>query len=119
MILRSLSVAAYADDIRLDFLSTTAPLEKQFLILPVNQENALQNTAVYWEEEVFPFTTYAIRTGGTGIRPVGLRDGHWYTLDWDQEQFPYFQDALPDIDDFNKQSNGRAPHNYKDIPSFI
>jgi hypothetical protein len=97
---------------------TTASLRKQFLILPVNQENTFQNTVVYWEEEVFPFTTYTIRTGGMNIRPGGVWNGHWYTLEWDNEQFPYFHEALPDIDDFNKKGNRRAPNDYKDVPSF-
>src|SRR5580692_1473086 len=97
---------------------TTASSRKQFLILPVNQENTFQNTVVYWEEEVFPFATYTIRTGGMNIRPVGLWNGHWYTLEWDNEQFPYFHEALPDIDDFNKKSNRRAPNDYEDVPSF-
>src|SRR5580692_6824050 len=91
---------------------------RQFLILPVNQENAFQNTVVYWEEEVFPFATYAIRTGGTNIRAVGVWNGHWYTLGWDDAKFPYFHEALPDIDDHNKKTNGRAPNDYEDVPSF-
>jgi hypothetical protein len=98
--------------------STMASSRKQFLILPVNQENTLQNTIIYWEEEVFPFATYTIRTGGTNIRPVGVWNGHWYTLEWDNKQFPYFHEALPDINNFNKKSNGRAPNDYEDIPSF-
>src|SRR5580692_6314233 len=97
---------------------TTASSRKQFLILPVNQENTFQNTVVYWEEEVFPFATYAIRTGGTNIRPVGVWNGHWHTLEWDNKQFPYFHEALPDIDDFNKKSNGRTLNDYEDVPSF-
>src|SRR5580692_11683035 len=97
---------------------TTASSRKQFLILPVNQENTFQNTVVYWEEEVFPFATYAIRTGGTNIRPIGVWNGHWYTLEWDNKQFPYFHEVLPDINNFNKKNNGRAPNDYKDVPSF-
>src|SRR5580693_928569 len=91
---------------------------RQFLILPVNQENTFQNTVVYWEEEVFPFATYTIRTGGTNIRAVGVWNGHWYTLGWDNTKFPYFHKALPDIDDHNKKTNGRAPNDYEDVPSF-
>ena len=97
---------------------TTASSGRQFLILPVNQENAFQNTVVYWEEEVFPFATYAIRTGGTNIRAVGVWNGHWYTLGWDNAKFPYFHEALPDINDHNKKTNGRAPNDYEDVPSF-
>src|SRR5580692_4728305 len=91
---------------------------RQFLILPVNQENAFQNTVVYWEEEVFPFATYAIRTGGTNIRAVGVWNGHWYTLGWDDAKAPYFHEALPDIDEHNKKINRRAPNDYEDVPSF-
>jgi hypothetical protein len=47
-----------------------------------------------------------------------LWNSHWYTLEWDNEQFPYFHEVLPDIDDFNKKSNRRAPNDYKDVPSF-
>src|SRR5580692_8522029 len=97
---------------------TTASSRKQFLILPVNQENTFQNTVVYWEEEVFPFATYTIRTGGMNIRPVGVWNSHWYTLEWDNEQFPYFHKVLPDIDDFNKKGNRRVPNDYEDVPSF-
>src|SRR5580692_5034939 len=97
---------------------TTASSGRQFLILPINQENTFQNTVVYWEEEVFPFTTYTIRIGGTNVRAVGVWNSHWYTLGWDDVKFPYFHEALPDIDDHNKKSNGRAPNDYEDVPSF-
>ena len=48
-----------------------------------------------------------------------LRNQHWYLSNWDDEG-TYFTLGLPlpDIDSHNGSTQGRAPHEYKDIPIF-
>ena len=93
--------------------STTAPQTV------INQNEALQNTAVYWEEEVWYYPTYAIQTSEEQVCSVHLRNQHWYLSNWDNEG-TYFTLGLPlpDVDSHNGSTQGRAPHEYKDIPIF-
>ena len=79
----------------------------------------LQNTTVYWEEEVWSYPTYAIRTSEEQVHSVHLRNQHWYLSNWDDEG-TYFMLGLPlpDIDGHNGIEQGRAPHEYKDVPIF-
>ena len=48
-----------------------------------------------------------------------LRNQHWYRSNWDNKG-TYFTLGLPlpDIDSHNGNTQGRAPHEYKDIPIF-
>ena len=85
----------------------------------INQNEALQNTAVYWEEEVWSYPTYTIWTSEEQVCSVHLRNQHWYLSNWDDEGM-YFTLGLPlpDIDSHNGNTQGRAPHKYKDVPIF-
>ena len=85
----------------------------------INQNEALQNTTVYWEEEVWSYPTYAIWTRKEQVRSVHLRNQHWYLSNWDDEG-TYFTLGLPlpDIDSYNGSMQGKAPHEYKDVPIF-
>ena len=79
----------------------------------------LQNTAVYWEEEVWSYPTYAIRTSEEQVHSVHLRNQHWYLSNWD-DKGTYFTLGLPlpDIDGHNGVEQGRAPYEYKNVPIF-
>ena len=85
----------------------------------INQNKALQNTAVYWEEEVWSYPTYTIQTSEEQVWSIHLRNQHWYLSDWDDEG-TYFtlRTPLPDIDSYNRVTQGRAPNEYKDVPTF-
>ena len=85
----------------------------------INQNKAQQNAAVYWEEEVWSYPTYAIRTSEEQVWSIHLRNQHWYLSNWDDEGM-YFTLGLPlpDVDSHNRSTQGRAPHEYKDIPIF-
>ena len=85
----------------------------------INQNKALQNTTVYWEEEVWSYPTYAIQTSKEQVHSIHLRNQHWYLSNWDDKGM-YFTLGLPlpDIDSHNGNTQGRAPHEYKDIPIF-
>ena len=100
-------------------LLTMAPRRRWFTQTAINQNEALQNTAVYWEEEVWSYPTYAIWTSEEQVWLVHLRDQHWYLSNWDNEG-TYFTLGipLPDIDSYNGVTQGRAPNEYKDIPTF-
>ena len=100
-------------------LSTTAPQRRQFAQTAINWNEASQNTAVYWEEEVWSYPTYAIWTSKEQVCSVHLRNQHWYLSNWDNEG-TYFTLGLPlpDIDGYNRSTLGRAPNEYKDIPIF-
>ena len=56
------SIASLYTPVTLDSTSfpTTAPPRRRFTQTAINQNEALQNTAVYWEEEVWSYPTYAI-----------------------------------------------------------
>ena len=96
-----------------------APQRRRFTQTAINQNKALQNTAVYWEEEVWSYPTYAIQTSEEQVRSVHLRNQHWYLSNWDDEG-TYFTLGLPlpDVDSHNGSATGRAPHEYKDVPIF-
>ena len=96
-----------------------APQRRQFMQTAINRNEALQNTAVYWEEEVWSYPTYAIQMSKEQVCSVHLRNQHWYLSNWDNEGM-YFTLGLPlpDIDSHNGSTQGRAPHEYKDIPIF-
>ena len=96
-----------------------APQRRWFTQTVINQNKALQNTAVYWEEEVWSYPTYAIWTSDEQVCSVHLQNQHWYLSNWDDEGM-YFTLGLPlpDIDSHNRGMQGRAPHKYKDIPIF-
>ena len=85
----------------------------------INWNEALQNTAVYWEEEVWSYPTYAIWTSNEQVCSIHLRNQHWYLSNWDNKG-TYFTLGLPlpDVDSHNGVIQGRAPHKYKDIPIF-
>ena len=85
----------------------------------INCNEALQNTAVYWEEEVWSYPTYAIQTSEEQVCSIHLRDQHWYLSNWDNKE-TYFMLGLPlpEVDSHNGGTQGRAPHEYKDIPIF-
>ena len=48
-----------------------------------------------------------------------LRNQHWYLSNWD-DKGTYFTLGLPlpDVDSHNRNTQGRAPHEYKDVPIF-
>ena len=48
-----------------------------------------------------------------------MRNQHWYLSNWD-DKGTYFTLGLPlpDIDSHNGGTQGRAPHEYKDVPIF-
>ena len=48
-----------------------------------------------------------------------MRNQHWYLSNWD-DKGTYFTLGLPlpDIDSHNRGTQGRAPHEYKDVPIF-
>ena len=96
-----------------------APQRRRFTQATINRNKALQNTTVYWEEEVWSYPTYVIRTSEEQVRLVHLRNQHWYLSNWDDEG-TYFMLGLPlpDIDSHNGIEQGRAPHEYKDVPIF-
>ena len=85
----------------------------------INRNEALQNMAVYWEEEIWSYPTYAIWTSEEQVRSIHLRNQHWYLSNWDNKG-TYFTLGLPlpDIDSHNRSMQGRAPHEYKDVPVF-
>ena len=85
----------------------------------INRNEALQNTAVYWEEEVWSYPTYAIQTSKEQVCSIHLRNQHWYLSNWDDEG-TYFTLGLPlpDVGSHNGGTQGRAPHEYKDVPIF-
>ena len=85
----------------------------------INWNKALQNTAVYWEEEVWSYPTYAIWTSDEQVHSIHIRNQHWYLSNWD-DKGTYFTLGLPlpDIDSLNGSAQGRAPLKYKDIPIF-
>ena len=85
----------------------------------INWNEALQNTTVYWEEEVWSYPTYAIWTSKEQVWSIHLRNQHWYLSNWDDEGM-YFTlgTPLPDIDSHNGGTQGRAPNEYKDVPIF-
>ena len=85
----------------------------------INCNEALQNTTVYWEEEVWSYPTYAIRTSKEQVHSVHLRNQHWYLSNWDDEGM-YFTLGLPlpDIDGYNRSTQGAAPNEFKDVPTF-
>ena len=92
---------------------------RQFTQAAINQNKALQNTAVYWEEEVWSYPTYTIWTSKEQVCSVHLRHQQWYLSNWD-DKGTYFTlgTSLPDIDSYNRSTSGRAPNKYKDIPIF-
>ena len=96
-----------------------APQRRQFTQAAVNQNEALQNTAVYWEEEVWSYPTYTIRMSEEQVCSIHLRNNHWYLSNWDDEGM-YFTLGfpLPEVDGHNRSIQGRALHKYKDIPIF-
>ena len=96
-----------------------APQRRQFTQTAINRNEALQNTAVYWEEEVWSYPTYAIQTSKEQVCSIHLRSQHWYLSNWDNKG-TYFTLGLPlpDIDSHNGSTQGRALHEYKDIPIF-
>ena len=53
------------------------------------------------------------------MQSIHLRNQHWYLSNWDNEG-TYFTLGLPlpDIDSHNGNTQGRAPHEYKDILIF-
>ena len=53
------------------------------------------------------------------MHSVHLRNQHWYLSNWD-DKGTYFTLGLPlpDIDSHNGNTQGRAPHEYKDVPIF-
>ena len=67
-------------------LLTMAPWRRQFVQTAINQNKALQNTAIYWEEEVWSYPTYAIQTSkehtqyicriNISICPLGMMKEH-------------------------------------------
>ena len=77
----------------------------------INRNEALQNTAVYWEEEVWSYPTYAIQTSKEQVRSVHLRHQHWYLSNWDDKR-TYFTLGLPlpDVDSHNRGMQGQALH---------
>ena len=96
-----------------------APQRRWFTQTAINQNKALQNTAVYWEEEVWSYPTYAIQMSEEQVCSIHLRNQHWYLSNWDNEGM-YFTLGLPlpDIDGYNRSTSGRALNEYKDIPIF-
>ena len=97
-----------------------APQRRWFMQTAINQNEALQNTAVYWEEEVWSYPTYTIWTSEEQVHSVHLRNQHWYLSNWDDEGM-YFTLGLPlpDIDSYNGSTAGRAPNECKNIPIFV
>ena len=96
-----------------------APRRRRFTQAVINQNEALQNTTVYWEEEVWSYPMYTIQTSEEQVCSIHLRNQHWYLSNWDNEGM-YFTLGLPlpDVDSHNGNTQGRAPHKYKDIPIF-
>ena len=96
-----------------------APQRRQFTQAVINQNEALQNTTAYWEEEVWSYPTYTIQTSKEQVHSIHLRNQHWYLSNWDNKGM-YFTLGLPlpDVDSHNGSTQGRAPHEYKDIPIF-
>ena len=96
-----------------------APWKRRFTQTAINQNEALQNTAVYWEEEVWSYPIYAIWTSEEQVWSIHLRNQHWYLSNWDDEGM-YFTLGipLPDVDSHNRVTQGRAPNKYKDVPTF-
>ena len=94
-----------------------APRRRWFTQTAVNQNEALQNTTVYWEEEVWSYPTYTIQTSKEQVCSIHLRNQHWYLSNWDNEG-TYFTLGLllPEVDSHNGSAQGRAPNEYKDIP---
>ena len=99
--------------------TTTAPQRRWFTQASINQNEALQNTAVYWEDEIWSYPTYAIQKSEEQVWSIHLRNQHWYLSNWDNKG-TYFTLGLPvpDVDSHNGATQGRAPNKYKDIPIF-
>ena len=48
---------------------------------------------------------------------VHLRNNHWYLSNWDDEGMYFTLGlSLPEVDGHNRNIQGRAPHEYKDVP---
>ena len=96
-----------------------APQRRWFTQTAINQNEALQNTTVYWEEEVWSYPTYAIWTSEEQVCSVHLRNQHWYLSNWDDKGM-YFTLGLPlpEVDSHNRSAPGRASYEYKDVPIF-
>ena len=62
---------------------------------------------------------YMIRTSKEQVHSVHLQNQHWYLSNWDNEGTYFMLGlSLPDIDSHNGTKQGKAPHEYKDIPIF-
>ena len=72
-----------------------------------------------WEDEIWSYPTYAIRTSKEQVQLVHLRNQHWFLSDWD-DKGTYFTLGilLPDVDSYNRAMQGEAPNGYKDVPIF-
>ena len=80
----------------------------------------MQNTAVYWEDKVWSYPTYAIQTSEEQVQSVHLRDQHWSLSNWDDKGiYLTLGISLPDVDSHNRIAQGRAPNRYKDVPIFM
>ena len=69
----------------------------------INSNKALQNTAVYWENEIWSYPTFAIQMSKEQVWSVHLRNQHLFLSNWDNEGM-YFTlgISLPDIDSYNR-----------------
>ena len=96
-----------------------APWRRWFTQAAINRNDVLQNTAVYWEEEVWSYPTYAIWMSKEQVCSIHLRNQHRYLSNWD-DKGTYFTLGLPlpDIDSYNRSTPGRAPNEYKDVLIF-
>ena len=93
--------------------------QRWFTQASINWNQALQNTAIYWEDKIWSYPTYTIQTSEEQVWSVHLRNQHWYLSNWDNEGM-YFTLGLsvPDIDSHNGVTQGRAPNKFKDVPIF-
>ena len=68
----------------------------------INPNEVLQNMAIYWEDEIWSYPTYAIQTSEEQVQSVHLRSQHWFLSNWD-DKWTYFTlgISLPDIDSHN------------------
>ena len=96
-----------------------APQRRWFTQAAINWNEALQNTAVYWEDKIWSYPTYAIWTSEEQVWSVHLRNHHWFLSNWD-DKGTYFTlgISLPNIDSHNRATQGRAPNEYKDVSIF-
>ena len=96
-----------------------APQKRRFTQASINQNKVLQNTAVHWEDKIWSYHTYTIQTSKKQVQSVHLRNWQWFLSDWNDKGTSFtLGTQVPDVDRYNRTTQGRAPNEYPSIPIF-